>query len=70
MATYTGAGTGAINVVEGSGASVVILIALVLLFGAAAYFTGRLYGTVGMVAVIGGFVATVFTLFFLGGLSF
>jgi hypothetical protein len=70
MATYTGAGTGAINVVEGSGASMVILIALLILFGAAAYFTGRLYGTAGMVAVIGGFVAVVFTLFFLGGLSF
>jgi hypothetical protein len=70
MATYTGAGTGAINVVEGSGASMVILIALLILFGGAAYFTGRLYGTPGMVAVIGGFVLTVAALFFLGGLRF
>jgi hypothetical protein len=70
MATYTGAGTGGINVVEGGGESFVILIALVILFGAAAYFTGRLYGTAGMIAVVGGFVAVVAALFALGGLSF
>jgi hypothetical protein len=70
MATYTGAGTGAINVIEGSGASMVILIALLILFGAAAYFTGRLYGTAGMAAVIGGFFAVVIALYALGGLNF
>jgi hypothetical protein len=46
------------------------LIALLILFGAAAYFTGRLYGNAGMAAVIGGFFAVVFALWALGGISF
>lgn len=70
MATVTSAGTGAINAAEGSGASLVILLALIVLFGAAAYFTGRLYGKAGMVAVIGGFFVVVAGLIALGGLSF
>jgi hypothetical protein len=70
MATITPYGTGGINAIEGSGASMVILIALIILFGAAAYFTGRLYGNAGMAAVIGGFVAVVLALYALGGLSF
>jgi hypothetical protein len=70
MANVTSAATGAINAYEGSGASMVILIALIILFGAAAYFTGRLYGTAGMAAVAGGFVAAVIALYALGGLSF
>lgn len=70
MATVTSAATGAINTAEGSGASLVILIALIVLFGGAAYFTGRLYGKQGMIAVIAGFVAVVAGLLMLGGLSF
>ncbi|HET6375442.1 MAG TPA: hypothetical protein VFF88_05285 [Methylocella sp.] len=70
MATVYSAGDAAIGVSEGSGASLVILIALIILFGAAGYFTGRLYGTTGMVAVGVGFVAVVLVLFTLGGLSF
>lgn len=70
MATVYSAGDAAIGVSEGSGASLVILIALIILFGAAGYFTGRLYGTTGMVAVGVGFVAVVLVLFALGGLSF
>jgi hypothetical protein len=70
MATVGNYAVGGINATEGSGASIVILIALIILFGAAAYFTGRLYGTAGMVAVIGGFVAVIAALFALGGLSF
>ncbi len=70
MATVGTYGTGALNATEGSGASMVILIALIILFGAAAYFTGRLYGTAGMIAVVGGFIAVVAALFALGGLSF
>lgn len=61
---------GGINAAEGSGGSMVILIALLILFGAAAYFTGRLYGQAGMIAVIGGFVLTVIALYALGGISF
>jgi hypothetical protein len=63
-------GTGSIDRVEGSGASMVILIAMVILFGGAAYFTGRLYGKVGMYTVIAGFVLVVATLMFMGGLTF
>jgi hypothetical protein len=70
MAVVTSSATGAINAYEGSGGSMVILIALILLFGGAAYFTGRLYGRMGMIAVAGGFVLTVAALFLLGGLNF
>ena len=52
-------GTGTIDRVEGSGASMVILIAMIILFGGAAYFTGRLYGKAGMITVIAGFVVVV-----------
>jgi hypothetical protein len=69
-ANITSAGSGAINATEGGGASMVILIAMVILFGGAAYFTGRLYGTAGMVAVIAGFVVVAIGLYALGGLSF
>ncbi|HUI21527.1 MAG TPA: hypothetical protein VLZ74_10860 [Methylocella sp.] len=70
MAVVTSAGTGAINAAEGSGASLVILIAMILLFGGAAYFTGRLYGKNGMIAVVAGFVVVLVGLLALGGLSF
>jgi hypothetical protein len=70
MAVVTTYGTGAINTTSGVGESLVILIAMVILFGAAAYFTGRLYGKVGMYAVIGGFVAVAFGLWAVGGLRF
>ena len=70
MAVVTSAGTGAINAIEGSGASLVILIAMVVLFGGAAYFTGRLYGRTGMIAVIAGFLIVLVGLLSLGGLNF
>ena len=63
-------GTGAIDRVEGSGASLVILIALIILFGGAYYFTGRLYGKTGSYAVIAGFILVVAGLYFTGGLNF
>jgi hypothetical protein len=63
-------GTGTIDRAEGGGASLVILIAMVILFSGAAYFTGRLYGKVGMIAVIAGFIVVVVGLLFTGGLSF
>jgi hypothetical protein len=44
---------------EGGGASMVILIAMVILFGGAAYFTGRLYGKAGMITVIAGFMVVI-----------
>jgi hypothetical protein len=70
MAVVTSAGTGAINATEGSGASLVILIAMIILFGGAAYFTGRLYGKTGMIAVIAGFLVVLVGLLALGGISF
>jgi len=63
-------GTGTIDRVEGSGASMVILIAMISLFGGAAYFTGRLYGKAGMIAVVAGFVVVLIGLLATGGLSF
>jgi hypothetical protein len=59
-----------IDVSEGSGESFVILIALIIVFSAAAWFTGRLYGRNGMIAVIGGFVVVLVGLLALGGLHF
>jgi hypothetical protein len=70
MATVGNAGTAAIGVTEGSGASMVILIAMIILFGGAAYFTGRLYGRAGMIAVVAGFVVVFIGLYALGGISF
>jgi hypothetical protein len=70
MAIVQPIGTGSIDRIEGSGASMVILIAMVILFGGAAYFTGRLYGKAGMIAVIAGFILVVTGLLFTGGLSF
>ena len=63
-------GTGQIDRVEGTGGSMVVLIAMIILFGAAAYFTGRLYGKVGMYAVVAGFAVVAFTLYAVGGLRF
>ncbi|HXN87876.1 MAG TPA: hypothetical protein VN890_00725 [Methylocella sp.] len=70
MAIVLPVGTGTIDRVEGGGGSMAILIAMIILFGAAAYFTGRLYGTVGYVACAAGFAVVCFTLAFVGGLSF
>lgn len=70
MAIVNPIGTGQIDRVEGSGASLVILIAMIILFGAAAYFTGRLYGKAGMIAVIAGFFVVLVGLLALGGISF
>ena len=63
-------GTGQIDRVEGTGGSMVVLIAMLILFGAAAYFTGRLYGKVGMYTCIAGFAIVAFTLYAVGGLRF
>jgi hypothetical protein len=63
-------GTGQIDRVEGTGGSMVILIAMIILFGAAAYFTGRLYGPVGIYSCVAGFAVVAFTLYAVGGLRF
>ncbi len=61
---------GSIDTLEGSHESLVILIAMIIIFSAAAYFTGRLYGRNGMIAVIAGFVVVVTGLYALGGIRF
>ena len=63
-------GTGQIDRVEGTGGSLVVLIAMMILFGAAAYFTGRLYGKVGLYACVAGFLVVVFGLYSTGGIRF
>ena len=64
------AGNATFGVVEGGGSAFVILTALIILFGAATYFTGRLYGQAGYIACGVGFVVVCATLAFLGGLGF
>jgi hypothetical protein len=63
-------GTKQIDRVEGTGGSLVVFIAMIILFGAAAYFTGRLYGKVGMYTIIAGFVVVTFGLYATGGIRF
>jgi hypothetical protein len=41
MAVLNSAGNATFGVVESGGSAIVILIALIILFGAATYFTGR-----------------------------
>jgi hypothetical protein len=66
----TGGPTPAIGVIEGPMESFIVLLALILVFGAAAYFTGSLYGRAGQIAIGAGFVVVVVGLFLLGGLRF
>jgi hypothetical protein len=59
-----------IGVTEGPTESLIILIVLILVFGAASYFTGSLYGRTGQIVIGAGFVVVVVGLFILGGLRF
>jgi hypothetical protein len=70
MVVVTSAAIGTIKTTEWSGASLVILIAMFILFSGATYFTGRLYGRSGMIAVVAGFVVVLLGLMTLGGLGF
>ena len=62
-------GVGTIDRVNAGGGGLVVLIAMIILFGAATYFTGRLYGNVGYIACGIGFLVVVVTLGFVGGWS-
>jgi hypothetical protein len=53
-------GAGQIDRVEGTAGSMVILLAMLILFGAAAYFTGRLYGKAGITSIVAGIVIVFF----------
>ncbi|HMF05483.1 MAG TPA: hypothetical protein VKE72_00495 [Methylocella sp.] len=70
MAVVGQTGNTAIQVTESGAASWVVLIALAILFGSAAYFTGRLYGTMGLIVCGVGFLTTVGVLYVLGGIGF
>jgi hypothetical protein len=61
---------GTIAVTEGTTESIIILIVLTAVVGAAAYFTGRLYGKQGMIAIGAGYVVVIAALIMLGGLRF
>jgi|GEM_PF-656430 hypothetical protein len=69
MAIVQPIGVGTIDRIEGSGGTMVVLIAMIILFGAATYFTGSLYGRAGYIACGVGFVVVCFTLAVLGGLG-
>jgi hypothetical protein len=69
MAIVQPVGVGTIDRIEGGGGTMVVLIAMIILFGAATYFTGRLYGKAGYITCAVGFVVTCITLAFLGGLG-
>lgn len=70
MATVLPATAGVVDTLNGTGPSIVIVIAMLIVFSAAAFFTGRLYGRVGMIAVIAGFFVVIGGLYTLGGISF
>jgi hypothetical protein len=53
--------------IKGGGATMLVLIVMIVLFGVATYFTGRLYGQAGYIACCAGFVVVCVTLAFLNG---
>jgi hypothetical protein len=69
MAIVQPVGVGTIDRIEGGSGTMVILIAMIILFGAATYFTGRLYGKAGYITCGIGFAVVCVTLAFLGGLG-
>ena len=72
MAIVQPIGVGTIDRIEGGGGTMVVLVAMIILFGAAMYFTGRYGGEegqarqAGMVTII---VVLVLIAFMLGGLN-
>jgi hypothetical protein len=70
MAIVNPTAPGTIAVTAGTHESMVILIVLTVVVAAAAYFTGRLYGKIGLVSIAAGYVAVVALLAMLGGIRF
>src|SRR5580704_13424220 len=60
---------GQMDRIEGGVGTMVILIAMIILFGAATYFTGRFYGKAGYITWGVGFAVVCITLAFLGALG-
>jgi hypothetical protein len=69
MAIVQPIGIGTIDRIEGGGGTLVVLIAMIILFAAATYASGRLYGPAGYIACVTGFVVVWVTLAFVGGLG-
>lgn len=69
MAIVNPTAPGTIAVTAGTHETMVILIVLTIVV-AAAYFTGRLYGKMGMLAIAAGYVGIVAVLALLGGVRF
>lgn len=61
---------GTLAVTAGPSESTVILIIVTIVTAAAAYFTGRLYGKVGLISIAAGYVVIVGVLALLGGVRF
>lgn len=70
MAIVNPTAPGTIAVTAGTHETMVILIVLTIVVAAAAYFTGRLYGKMGMLAIVAGYVGIVAVLALLGGVRF
>jgi hypothetical protein len=69
MAIVQPIATGSIDRIEGGGGTMVVLVAMIILFAGATYFTGRLYGKPGYIACAAGFLVVCVTLAFVGGLG-
>jgi hypothetical protein len=69
MALVQPIGPSQLDRIEGGGGAMIILIAMIILFGAAVYFSGRLYGPAGYITCAVGVVVVLFTLAFVGGLG-
>ena len=70
MATILPATAGVVDTLNGTGPSLVIIAAMIIIFSAAASFTGRLYGKPGLIAVAAGFVAVITGLYTAGAIHF
>jgi hypothetical protein len=61
--------TGVIDRIEGNGGTVMVLIAMIILFAAATYFLGSLYGRAGYIACGVGFLVIYVGLEYFGGIG-
>jgi len=70
MAIMNQTAPGTWAVTSGTTESLVILLVVTIVTAAAAYFTGTLYGKVGLYSIAAGYVLVVATLVILGGVRF
>jgi hypothetical protein len=70
MAIVSPTAPGVMAATAGPSESMLILIAVTIVTAAAAYFTGRLYGKVGLMSIAAGYAVIVGVLTLLGGVRF